>query len=48
MVPNRATHHMCLGKVVDDDKVLNFNDLYLQNRKEVEILGIKIEILAIS
>ena len=34
---------MCLGKNLDDNEMLNFNNLTMKNSKEVEILGIKID-----
>ena len=34
---------MCLGKNLDDNEVLNFNNLIIKSSKEVEILGIKID-----
>ena len=34
---------MCLGKNLDDNEVLNFNDLTIKSSKEKEILGIKID-----
>ena len=34
---------MCLGKNLDDNEVLNFNNLIIESSKEVEILGIKID-----
>ena len=34
---------MCIGKNLDDNEVLNFNNLILESSKEVEILGIKID-----
>ena len=34
---------MCLGKNLDDNEVLNFNELTVKSSKEVEILGIKID-----
>ena len=37
------SHYMCLGRHLDDDDVLNFNNLIIKSRKEVEILGIKID-----
>ena len=37
------SHYMCLGKNLDDNEVLNFNNLIIESRKEVEILGIKID-----
>ena len=35
-------HYMCLGKNIDDNEVLNFNELTVKSGKGVEILGIKI------
>ena len=37
------SHYMCLGKNLDDNKVLNFNNLIIESSKEVGILGIKID-----
>ena len=37
------SHYTCLGKNLDDNEVLNFNDLTIKNSKEVEISGIKID-----
>ena len=34
------SHYMCLGKNLDDNEVLNFNDLTIKSSKGVEILGI--------
>ena len=34
---------MCLGKIIDDNEVLNFNDLTIKSSTAVEILGIKID-----
>ena len=34
---------MCLGKNLDDNEVLNFNELTIKSSKEVEILGTKID-----
>ena len=34
---------MCLGKDLDDNEVLNFNNLVIESGKEVEILGMKID-----
>ena len=34
---------MCLGKNIDNNEVLNFNNLTIKSSKEVEILGIKID-----
>ena len=36
------SHYMCLGKNLDDNEVLNFNNLIIKSSKEVEILDIKI------
>ena len=36
-------HYMWLGKNIDNNEVLNFNNLTLKSTKEVEILGIKID-----
>ena len=36
-------HYMCLGKNIDNNEVLNFNNLTIKSSKEVEILGIKID-----
>ena len=33
-------HFMCLGKNLDDNEVLNFNNLIIKSSKEVEILGV--------
>ena len=37
------SHYMCLGKIIDDNEVLNFNDLTIKSSTAVEILGIKID-----
>ena len=37
------SHYMCLGKNLDDNEVLNFNNLIIESSKEVEILAIKID-----
>ena len=37
------SHYMCLGKNLDDNEALNFNNLTIKSSKEVEILGIKID-----
>ena len=37
------SHYMCLGKNLDDNEVLNFNDLTIKSSKEKEILCIKID-----
>ena len=37
------SHYMCLGKNLDNNEVLNFNNLTIKSSKEVEILGIKID-----
>ena len=34
---------MCLGKNLDDNEVLNFNNLPIKSSKEVEVSGIKID-----
>ena len=34
---------ICLGKNLDDNEVLNFNNLTIKSSKEVEILGTKID-----
>ena len=34
------SYYMCLGKNLDDNEVLNFNNLIIKSSKEVEILGI--------
>ena len=34
---------MCLGKNLDDNEVLNFNELTIKSSKEVKILGKKID-----
>ena len=34
---------MCLGKNLDDNEVLNFNNLPIKCSKEVEVSGIKID-----
>ena len=39
----RKSHCMCLGKNLDDNEVLNFNELTIKSSKEVEILRIKID-----
>ena len=36
-------HYMCLGKNIDNNELLNFNNLTIKSRKEVEILGINID-----
>ena len=44
MVGNPAkSYYMSLGKNVDHNEVLNFNDLTIKNSKEVEILSIKLD-----
>ena len=35
------SHYMCLGKNLDNNKVLNINNLTIKKSREVEILGIK-------
>ena len=37
------SHYMCLGKNLDDNEVLNFNNLIIESSKQVEILGTKID-----
>ena len=37
------SHYMCLGKIIDDNEVLNLNDLTIKSSTAVEILGIKID-----
>ena len=37
------SHYMCLGKIIDDNEVLNFNDLTIKSSTAVEILDIKID-----
>ena len=37
------SHYMYLGKNLDVNEVLNFNNLIIESNKEVEILGIKID-----
>ena len=37
------SHYMCLGKNLDDNEVLNFNNLIIESSKEVDILGINID-----
>ena len=37
------SNYMCLGKHLDDNDVLNFNNLIIKSSKEVQILGIKID-----
>ena len=37
------SHFMCIGKKIDDDETLSFDDLAVKNCKEVEILGITLE-----
>ena len=34
------SHYMCLGKNLDDNEMLHFNNLNIKNSKELEILGI--------
>ena len=33
---------MCLGKNLDKDEVLNFDNLTIKSSKEVEVVGIKV------
>ena len=42
MLSPGKSHYMCLGKNLDDNEMLNFNNLTIKNSKEREILGIKI------
>ena len=37
------SQYMCLGKNLDDNEMLNFNNLTMKSSKEVEILGKNIE-----
>ena len=37
------SHYMCLGKNLDDNEVLNFNNLTIKSSKDVEILSIRID-----
>ena len=39
MILNPEKSDMCLGKNLDDNEVLNFNNLIIECSKEVEILG---------
>ena len=34
---------MCLGKNLDDNELINFNNLTIKSSKEVETLGIQID-----
>ena len=36
------SHFMCLGKNLEDNEVLNFNNFIMKSSKELQILGIKI------
>ena len=36
-------HYMCLGRNLDDNEVLKFNNLTIKSSKEAEILGIKLD-----
>ena len=36
-------YFMCIGKSASDSELLNLNDLYSKNSKEVDILGITID-----
>ena len=38
------SHFMRIGKKIDDAETLSFNDLPIKNSKEVEILGITLDI----
>ena len=42
LIPKKS-HHMRLGKNLDDNEVLNFNDFIIESSNKVEILGIKID-----
>ena len=37
------SHYICLGKYIDDNKVLNFNYNQIKDSKEIKILGLKID-----
>ena len=37
------SHYTCLGKNLNNNKVLNINNLTIKKSREVEILGIKID-----
>ena len=37
------SHDMCLGKDLDNNEVINFNNITITNSKEAEILGLKID-----
>ena len=39
------SHYMCLGKNLDDNEVLNFNNLTIKSSKEVEILQKQTDII---
>ena len=34
------SHYMCLGKNLDDNEVLNFNNITIKSSKDVELLGV--------
>ena len=36
-------HYMCLGRNLDDNEMLKFNNLTIKSSKEAEILGIKLD-----
>ena len=36
----RKSHYMCLGKNLDDNEVLNFNNITIKSSKDVELLGV--------
>ena len=38
----KSWHYMCLGKNLDKDEVLNFDNLTIKSSKEVEVVGIKV------
>ena len=42
LIPKKS-HYMRLGKNLDDNEVLNFNDFIIESSNNVEILGIKID-----
>ena len=37
------SHYMCLGKNLDDNEVLNFNNITIKSSKDVELLGVQID-----
>ena len=36
------SHYMCLGKNLDDNEMINFNDFTTKTSKGIETFGIKI------